>query len=302
MKSPDVVVAAQLACLLEASAPKPGNVSPGCRFGDMGYEDFLASAVALGDPLRHAAESSIGATVRRAVEATARWTPANTNLGIVLLLVPLVRAASRGEAAGDTPIAAGALRDEVRTVLAQTTVEDARDVYAAIRRAAPGGLGRAAEQDVAEEPTVSLLEAMRLAADRDDVAREYATAFETTFEVGAPALAHARGEGLPWDDAVVDTFLRLLAGRPDTHIARRAGGAAASDVSARAAQALAAGSVRSASGRAMIDALHHELRGKGGLLNPGTTADLTTAAIFVLLASGGWLHGRHLTEARNRRA
>jgi triphosphoribosyl-dephospho-CoA synthase len=296
----DLVVAAQLACLLEASAPKPGNVSPGCRFGDMGYEDFLASALALGDPLRHASESSIGVTVRRAVEATTRWTRANTNLGIVLLLVPLVRAASRCET-GEMPIDAKALRHEVRAVLAQTTLDDARDVYAAIRRAAPGGLGHAPEQDVAVAPTVSLLEAMTLAAHRDDIAREYATTFEVTFEVGAPALARARADGLPWEDAVVETFLSLLAGRPDTHIARRAGGAAAGRVSAGAAQALSSGGVRNATGRAMIDALHQQLRDEGNLLNPGTTADLTAAAIFVHLAIGGWPHGSHLMAAANRR-
>jgi triphosphoribosyl-dephospho-CoA synthase len=195
----------------------------------------------------------------------------------------------------------GALRDEVRTVLGQTTVEDARDVYAAIRRAAPGGLGRVTEQDVAAEPTVSLRDAMSLAADRDDVAREYATAFETTFERGAPALSRARADALPWDDAVLETFLTMLAARADTHIARRAGGAAARDVSARAAQVVAAGGVRTEAGRAMIETLHRELRGKGGLLNPGTTADLTTAAIFVWLAAGGWPHGRQLMDAITRR-
>ena len=77
-------------------------------------------------------------------------------------------------------------------MLEATTVDDARDVYAAIRRAAPGGLGRAEAQDVADEPTMTLLDAMRLAADRDGIAREYATAFEVTFETGAPALDRAR--------------------------------------------------------------------------------------------------------------
>src|SRR5947199_144396 len=47
----DVAAAAQLACLLEASAPKPGNVSPGRHFHDLRYEDFLASAAAIGGPL-----------------------------------------------------------------------------------------------------------------------------------------------------------------------------------------------------------------------------------------------------------
>ena len=89
----DIAAAAQLACLLEASAPKPGNVSPARRFEDAGYEDFLASAAAIGAPLADAGAYPLGASIRRAVEATARWTRSNTNLGIVLLLAPLARAA-----------------------------------------------------------------------------------------------------------------------------------------------------------------------------------------------------------------
>src|SRR5712691_5008683 len=89
----DVAVAAQLACLLEASAPKPGNVSPGRHFADARYEDFLASAVAIGGPLADAGTQPVGVTVRLAIEATARWTHSNTNLGIVLLLTPLAHAA-----------------------------------------------------------------------------------------------------------------------------------------------------------------------------------------------------------------
>src|SRR5216117_183194 len=141
----DVTAAAQLACLLEASAPKPGNVSPGRHFADFRYEDLLASAAAIGGPLAGAATRPVGATVRLAVEATARWTRSNTNLGIVLLLAPLARA--RLVDSGDD------LRGAVRRVLEASTVEDARDVYAAIRLAAPGGLGRVGKQDVADEPT-----------------------------------------------------------------------------------------------------------------------------------------------------
>jgi triphosphoribosyl-dephospho-CoA synthase len=284
----EIVTAAQLACLLEVSAPKPGKVSPGRRFGDMGYEDFLVSALALGDALRHAHESPIGATVRRAIDSTARWTHANTNLGIVLLFAPLVRAASCREADTDVTHGFDALRAEVRAVLAHTTVDDARDVYAAIRRVSPGGLGQVPSQDVAHEPTVSLLEAMALAADRDDVAREYATGFATTFEIGAPAVVQARRDGLSWDDAVIETFLTLLANRPDTHIARRAGAGRAADVSSRARAVVAAGGVRTVDGRRMIETLDRALREDGSLLNPGTTADLTAAALFVMLAAGGW--------------
>ena len=89
----DIAAAAQLACLLEVTAPKPGNVSPGRGFDDLAYEHFLASAAAIGGPLSGAGTRPLGATVRLAIEATARWTSSNTNLGIVLLLAPLARAA-----------------------------------------------------------------------------------------------------------------------------------------------------------------------------------------------------------------
>ena len=290
----DVTAAAQLACLLEASAPKPGNVSPGRHFADACYEDFLASAAAIGRPLAGAGTLPVGATVRLAVEATARWTRSNTNLGIVLLLAPLARAALL-ESPVDGPPSPGSgeqpwarLRGALRRVLEATSVDDARDVYAAIRRAAPGGLGRADAQDVADDPTMTLLEVMRLAADRDGIAREYATAFEVTFETGARTLDRARCDGLSWDDAIVETYLTLLAAAPDTHVARRSGAAVAAEVSRLARTALAAGGVRSAAGRRAIDEMDLGLRDARNTANPGTTADLTAAAIFVVLLGGGW--------------
>jgi triphosphoribosyl-dephospho-CoA synthase len=287
----DVTAAAQLACLLEASAPKPGNVSPGRHFADVRYEDFLASAAAIGGPLAGAGTRPVGATVRLAVEATACWTRSNTNLGIVLLLAPLARAALLESPfdgpTGNAPPWTG-LRGALRRVLEATSVDDAREVYAAIRRAAPGGLGRAEAQDVADEPTMTLLEVMRLAADRDGIAREYATAFEVTFETGAPVLDRARRDWLSWDDAVVETFLTLLAAAPDTHVARRGGAAIAAGVSQRARAALAAGGVRSAAGQRAIDEMDRGLRDARNTANPGTAADLTAAAIFVVLLSGGW--------------
>jgi triphosphoribosyl-dephospho-CoA synthase len=271
--------AAQLACLLEVTAPKPGNVSPGRHFHDTRYEDFLASAVAIGPAMAAAPGQSIGATVLAAAYATAQWARANTNLGIVLLFAPLAKAEGR--------------RDVLRRILGETTVDDARDVYRAIRLAHAGGLGHVSHEDVADEPTVTLREAMALAADRDGVAREYVTDFATTFESAAPALARARGDGLPWDDAVVETYMGLLASGPDTHIGRKHGAAVAAAVTAQAATVMAAGGVRTESGRQALAEFDTVLRGypRNGA-NPGTTADLTAAALFVSLLSGGWTeHG-----------
>jgi triphosphoribosyl-dephospho-CoA synthase len=285
-----VGLAAQLACLVEVSAPKPGNVSPGRHFVDLRYEDFLASALAIGEPMAAAGKRGVGATVRLAVEATARLTGSNTNLGIVLLFAPLARAAClRGSAPSTLSGSEGlTLQDALRQVLAGTTIEDARDAYVAIRLARPGGLDRAESQDVSAEPTMTLVDVMRLAAHRDTVASEYATGFDVTFGTAVPALERARRDGLPWDDAVVETFLTILAAIPDTHIARRSGPGRAADVSARARHVCASGGVRSETGRRAIDDMDRALRDNRNSGNPGTTADLTAAAIFVVLLGGGW--------------
>ncbi|HEX5435635.1 MAG TPA: RimK family alpha-L-glutamate ligase [Gemmatimonadaceae bacterium] len=282
-----LAAAAQLACLLEVSAPKPGNVRPGMHFHDTRYEDFLASAVAIGGPMGRAGMQPLGVTIRQAVEATAQWTRANTNLGIVLLLAPLARAALVGE--GERVRAGGdaLLRTRVARVLHETTVEDAREAYRAIRLAAPGGLGSVPAQDVAEEPSVTLREAMAMASERDSIAREYATGFATTFEVGVPALERARaaggGKGLDWSDAIVETYLTLLATVPDTLIARKCGIGVAEAVSGQARAVLDAGGVRTEAGRQAARQLDASLRDARNTRNPGTTADLTTAAIFVAL-------------------
>ena len=275
--SDDIACAAQLACLLEASAPKPGNVSPRRHFHDTRYEDFLASAAAIGPAFARAGDDALGATVIEAIRDTARWTRSNTNLGIVLLLAPLAHAA-HGACRTNFSI-----RGELARVLRSTTVRDAADVYEAIRIARPAGLGKVEDEDVASAPSVVLRDAMVLAAERDGIAREYATDFATTFETGAPALARARRDGLSWDDAVVECYLALLAAAPDTHIARKLGSAIAVHVSESARAALEAGGVRTAAGRDSIALFDRQLRDERNSRNPGTTADLTAAAIYVVL-------------------
>jgi len=283
MTEDDLATAVQLACLLEASAPKPGNVSPGRDFHDTRYADFLASAAAIGPAFRTAGSRPLGRTILLAIEATRRWSEANTNLGIILLCAPLARAAL------DAPTRP--FRDRVREVLASTTVEDARQVYAAIRLAAPGGLGSAAEQDVHAEPTIPLTAAMALAAPRDAVAAEYATAFERTFTTGAPAVTAALEAGLGWADVVVQAFLTLLATYPDTLITRKLGASTAEEVRCEAARALDAGGVRSDGGRAALDRFDASLRDPRNRRNPGATADLTAAALLVVILDRGWPGG-----------
>jgi triphosphoribosyl-dephospho-CoA synthase len=271
-----VAGAAQLACVLEASAEKPGNITPRHDFAGTSYEDMLRSAIALGPELGRAGERGVGETVLAAVRATRRVAATNTNLGIALLLAPLARAALLG----------GARREHVEEVLGALTLDDARAAYAAIRAAGAGGLDEPVEHDVHAAPTVALRDAMAAAAERDSVAAEYATGYALTFELGLPALARALDDGLGPRAATVEVYLRLLAAVPDTLVARKRGRRAAERVSAGAASALAAGGVRGEAGRAAVEAFDASLRRDGNALNPGTTADVVTAVLFVALLEG----------------
>ena len=270
-----VAASAEAACLLEAQAPKPGNVARGRDLPGLTWRDFVLSAAALEGAFHRNPRARVGRLVFEAVRATRGIVSTNTNLGIVLLLAPLARAATRP--------GRGSLRVRLAGVLDDLDVADAHAAYRAIRLARPGGLGRVARQDVRRAPTESLLECMRLAAARDAVAREYATRYDATWRVGLPAFRRARAAGLPIDRAVVATGLALMAEFPDTLIVRRHGAAAARAVRREARAVLAAGGPATPRGRALVERLDRWLRDPRRRFNPGATADLVTASLFVWL-------------------
>jgi triphosphoribosyl-dephospho-CoA synthase len=273
---------AQVACLLEVTARKPGNVHRFLDFADLHYLDFLLSATAIAAPLDRAGEKGIGASVLAAVEATRRVVNTNTNLGMILLLAPLAVVPRDME-----------LADGIEAVLAATTIDDARAVYQAIRLALPGGLGKAAEQDVAGEPTMTLRETMALAADRDMVARQYANGFHEVLHEALPMLQASLHEDPRLETTIISAHLQILARHPDSLIVRKAGLDIAKDVSRKAAEILDAGWPESEQSRILCQQLDAWLRSRGSLLNPGTTADVITAALFAALRDGTIKLPRH---------
>jgi triphosphoribosyl-dephospho-CoA synthase len=262
---------AQVACIWEATARKPGNVSRTCDFEDTHYLDFLLSAAAVASVLESAPRRRVGQTVLEAVLATRRIVASNTNLGIVLLLAPLATV-PEGED----------LRGGMERVLERLDVEDARTVYQAIRLATPGGLGQSPDQDVGAEPTRTLREVMALAADRDLVAGQYANGFREVFDDGVPALARGLEQHGAIEDAIIHCQLHLLARHPDSLIRRKRGMAEAEEASRRALRIMDIGCTTPA-GRQALAELDVWLRGVGHARNPGTTADLVTACLFVAL-------------------
>jgi triphosphoribosyl-dephospho-CoA synthase len=265
------------ACLAELDALKPGNVhrfgDDGARIGDarMNVADFETSA-RVAAPAIAGPGLSVGARIKRSVEATIDAVGHNANLGIVLLSAPLASAAL-DDATGD-------LRRRLAKVLAGTRVADARETYAAIRYANPGGLGQAPAHDVGGEPDVTLLEAMEAAEDRDRIAWNYTHDFADIFELGLPRLQRAVAQSISAPQAATAVYLGFLAALPDTLIERKFGIAQAIEVQEEA-EGLAARLGDLVDPKTLepdLLAFDRSLKARG--LNPGTSADLTVATLF----------------------
>jgi triphosphoribosyl-dephospho-CoA synthase len=298
----------ELAMLLEVSATKPGNVTFATGFEGTRVEHFLASAVAASTWFEEAAtrgiavhdgalsvrDVGIGQIIKKCATDVKAWqTGGNTLLGTVMLLVPIAVAAGMTPTKENFGFDFSRLRENLRLAVESTTAEDAVHLYEAIDIAQPSGLNEAADLDVNDpaskarllEGNVSLFEVFKLAAGYDDICSEWVRNYPITFDLAYPDLM-AQLERGDLNAAVVHTFLKVLSEHPDTFIARKAGVEKAREVSLDAKKALELGGLETSEGRKSVLELDRKLRESGNRLNPGTTADLTVAALALCTLSG----------------
>jgi triphosphoribosyl-dephospho-CoA synthase len=265
------------ACVLEATARKPGNVHPEASFPDLSYADFIQSAHAIAEILPESRNLGVGRaifeTIQRTQSSLERKT--NPNLGIALLLAPL--------AAVPCDMS---LPDGIERVLAALNLEDAKQVYAAIQLANPGGMGKVESADVTKTPEIGLRDAMRLAADRDSIASEYTTGFQIILQTAVPFLIAWPDFEHDWENAILQLQFLLLSRFPDTLIARKCGREAALQAASLAEHVLKSGGPNTEPGRTAVRQLDQWLRADGHRRNPGTTADLIAASLFAAARDG----------------
>ena len=258
------------ACRAELGALKPGNVHIHAGGHGMEVAQFEASAAAAA-PHIAAQDEKVGTRILRAVEDSFAVAGCNTNLGIVLLCAPLAAAAQREGSAN--------LRERLHGVLTALDADDTAAVYAAIRLANPGGLGSVDEQDVAAPPSVGLIQAMAMAAERDRIAAAYVTDYTEIFDFGLPVLANAMEATDDERHAITTLHMAFLAFFPDSHIARKYGMETAEAVrtQAHALAPLWQPAARPDTAQNLLD-FDADLKRRG--INPGTTADLVVATLF----------------------
>jgi triphosphoribosyl-dephospho-CoA synthase len=292
---------------MEASAHKPGNVSVVTNFENTRYEHFLASAVAVRPSFEYAAgqgivvhegkiraaDVGVGQIIRNCVMNIESWQHGgNTLLGTVILLVPIAVAGGMAPAEGDFEISE--LRRNVKIVVESTTPEDAVNVYDAMKIARPSGLGKAPTLDINDpmstrrilEGKVTLFQVFKIAEEYDTICSEWVHNYPMTFDLAYPFLSKQIVDGDDLSQAILHTFLEVLARCPDTFIARKTSLEKAKKVSAEARQILNLGGPETPKGRQLLTEFDARLRRSSNLLNPGTTADIVAAALAISVLGG----------------
>lgn len=266
-----LAVAFKAACMAELEALKPGNVHIFADGHDMTVQDFILSAEAASKVIAKPG-LSLGERILSSVEATQKVVNCNTNLGVILLCAPLLHAALLSSS--DT------FAEKLSSVLANTTVSDAEHAFAAIRLAKPAGLGESAQYDVYQPANCTLLQAMLEAAPRDMVAQQYANNYVNVVD----GLAHYRQILIQWQRpawAVTALHLHFMTRFLDSHLVRKYGETVARLVQEEAAahEAELIKAYNPKNYQAPLLRFDAELKKRG--LNPGTSADLTVAALFL---------------------
>lgn len=259
------------ACIAELEAVKPGNVHALADGHGMTVQDFLQSAEAAAAVIAQPG-LSVGQRILQAIQATQAVVGCNTNLGIVLLCAPLIQAAFQK--------GGNITSEDVQRVLDQLSVQDAEDAFSAIRLANPAGLGHSAQHDVTAPASVSLLAAMQEAADRDLVARQYINSFQQVFE----GLEYYRQLLMRWERqawATSGLYLYFMAHFPDSHIARKYGADLAEDIRTRAVVHWRELVSRDNPKTYLRPLLNFDQELKAQSINPGTSADMTVAALLL---------------------
>lgn len=264
------------ACLAELEALKPGNVHIFSDGHGMTVHDFIKSAEVSSSEITKNT-TGVGERVINAIRSTQEAVGLNTNLGLVLLCAPLIHSAYQAHSSNQS------LEESLSLVLNELTIQDAQLTAQAIVIAKPAGLGSSTEHDVLIEPSVTLLQMMQFAQNRDLIAWQYTNKFSDVFEYGVPRYQQAlnRWENQAW--ATTALYLGFMAKYPDTHIMRKYGEPLATDIQKEAEIIEDAYWLSDNPKLIQKRLLHWDESLKNRKINPGTSADFTVASILAAL-------------------
>ena len=300
---------------MEVSSPKPGNVSRLRRFSDTGYRHFLASASLASRGLYLAAsrgqelaegritpeEVKIGDIIHEfSKDVFSGLNQRNTIFGTILLHVPLVIAAGATIAASKKFILSE-MKSWIRRIIDNTTCEDTINLYRAFHLILPGGQLSRADSTWTErhdrfdvenpevfhnirEDNMTLRDLFKMSASVDPISREWSEYYQGILGQVFPYLDEVAKCLEDLEEGIVRTFIWQLSREHDGLILKKAGIKIAEEVRSLAERIVGNG-MNGVESEDLLAHLDDELRKEGNLLNPGTTADFVSAAIFCKLVA-----------------
>ncbi|MCD1295646.1 triphosphoribosyl-dephospho-CoA synthase [Methanocella sp. CWC-04] len=272
---PYIARCAVLAMALEVSGtPKPGNIDRDHDYVDTKYEDFIAAAIGVFPVMEKACTGGgIGELILEASDECVKWqSGGNTHFGAYILLFPLIKAAMSGT---------DHLKENAIDIVRDTTVNDAVDFYKAFSKVAVR-MKDSEDLDVRDDSSLeelrerglTMYDIMEISSKNDMVAKEWVNGFARCFKAGRSILEKRKTGSL--NDATVLTYLELLAEEPDTFIVKKY------DLEkAHYTQRLA---IDVMDRRMTLNELSNRLYMEK--INPGSTADIIIAGLFIALLSG----------------
>ncbi len=265
---------AAVASILEATARKPGNVTPDKNFTDLSYDELCNAARAMVPAFDQGKAIPLGSIIKDAVSRSRSKTRSNANLGIIIAISPLAAASlSSGR-----PLRAA----DVDSVIEQCTTQDSLNIYDAIKLSTAASLSQRESFDIHGPAPESIQQAMRHAATTeptDSIAALWAFGYQSLWNSLLADLQFNESHGESWEQSIIFTALAQLARTPDSLIIRRHGRQQADQISSEAADVLKLHhDDRTAAIEAFDWRLRHPCR-----INPGTTADLVAAALYIHL-------------------
>ena len=260
------------ACSKDVEVIKPGNVNIDYPHSDTTAYDFLRSAHDSCKSL-FKQDFSLGERIYYSVSDSRKNTKVNTNLGILLLIAPIIHSLLHSTKT--------TFRSALKDVIKTSQISDTNLLCRAINFVNPGGLGEKERMSTNSLPRVTLKTIMDKSANYDRLSYQYSTGYSDILDFIVPRIIEHKKNIENTDFLLSLVFLEILSEIPDTHISRKFNEKIAKKTSNEACDLIKIINTERSRKKALsrICQLDYEYKNKG--INPGTTADLLLSGVMI---------------------
>ncbi len=261
-------------CDKEMDSLKPGNVHKYSKGHGMSAKDFFKSGLIISKCLTKN-NLNLGQKILCSVNEIQNKIKKNTNLGIILMLSPIVTVVQK-----EGIITKKKLLIKIKSLIKKQNVKNSIPIFKAISLISPGGLGVSKKYDVNKMPKTKLYKAMEFSKKRDLIAKQYCNGFKDIFDTGIPAYKNFYNKWGSVSWALTGVYLTFLKKFNDSHIIRSKGNKISLSVKKEAKKHYFFVKSNKNISKIKKKLLFFDKKLKSKRINPGTMADLTVATLL----------------------